>query len=102
MNVISRFIHRALKHWKRLDRSFQIDEMFAALPIIGLCVLIVEELVTSSETIGDYEQLSSSLNGWKDVLSNEIESEAAGLLREQIVQTLQQVRNCLIILETYQ
>ena len=102
MDVISQFIHRALKHWKRLDRSFRIDEVFATLPIIGLCVLIVEELVTSSATIGDYEQLRSSMNGWKNELSNEIESEVAGLLKEDIAQTLQQVSNCLIILETYQ
>jgi len=102
VHVMCRFLLRAGERWKRLDRSSQIDEAFAILSITGLCLLIVEELVTSSASRAEYQELTSPLKVWKEALLSDVKSEAEDVLKEHVEQTLQQVGNCLIILKTYQ
>lgn len=101
LRVICQFIHRAMERWKRLDRSTRVDEVFAILSIVRLCLLIVEESVGSLESIADCQQLKPPLNGWKVILSSELE-EAEDSMKKHIAETIQQIDDCLIILETYQ
>ena len=102
VHVMSRFLCRVGERWKRLDKRLsQIDEAFAILSIVGLCLLIIEELVTSSIARAEYQELRSPLKVWREILL-EVESEAEDALKEHVEQTLQQVDNCLILLRTYQ
>eukprot|EP00577_Skeletonema_sp_RCC1716_P005585 CAMPEP_0113399162 /NCGR_PEP_ID=MMETSP0013_2-20120614/15379_1 /TAXON_ID=2843 ORGANISM="Skeletonema costatum, Strain 1716" /NCGR_SAMPLE_ID=MMETSP0013_2 /ASSEMBLY_ACC=CAM_ASM_000158 /LENGTH=781 /DNA_ID=CAMNT_0000284019 /DNA_START=6 /DNA_END=2351 /DNA_ORIENTATION=- /assembly_acc=CAM_ASM_000158 len=99
--VMSRFLHRAGERWKHLDRRSQTDEAFTILSITGLCLLIIEEMVTSSASRVGYQELTSPLIVWREALLEE-EDEVEDALKEHVDTTLQQVGNCLIILKTYQ
>eukprot|EP00984_Skeletonema_dohrnii_P006791 scaffold2425_cov76-Skeletonema_dohrnii-CCMP3373.AAC.7 len=99
--VMSRFLHRAGERWKHLDRRSQTDEGFTILSITGLCLLIIEEMVTSSASRAGYQELTSPLIVWKEALAV-AEDEVEDALKEHVDTTLQQVVNCLIILKTYQ
>jgi hypothetical protein len=99
--VMSRFLHRAGGRWNHLDRRSQTDEVFTILSITGLCLLIIEEMVTSSASRAGYQELKSPLIAWKEALLD-VEDEVEDALKEYVDTTLQQVGNCLIILKTYQ
>ena len=101
VHVMSRFLHRSAERWKHLDRWSQSDELFTILSVTGLCLLIVEEMITSSSSRVEYQELVSPLNVWKEALS-QVASNVEDALKEHVDNTLQQVENCLIILKAHQ
>ena len=81
--VMSRFLHRIGERWRRgLDRRNHIDEMVTILSITDLCLLIIEELVTSSlssEARAQCKDLTTPLHAWKEALL-----VADGLLEDHV------------------
>ncbi len=100
VHVMSQFLHRSGDRWKHLDRLSQIDELFTILSVTGLCLLIIEEMVTSSASRAEFQELISPLNVWKEALS-QVESDLKDALKDHVDNTLQQVGNCLIILKAH-